>query len=386
MQGKYNLNFLEALAVDDGGAGLVVFGLGDPHLLEGGEGGEDGSSDPDGVLALGGSDDLDLHGAGGKGGDLLLHAIGDSGVHGGSSGQDSVGIKVLTDINVALHDGVVGSLMDSSGLHTQEGRLEECLRATETLVSDGDDLSVGKLVGLLEGGGRGGGGHFLLEVEGDVAELLLDITDDFTLGRGGEGVTTLSEDLHEVVSQITSSQIQTEDGVGKSVSLVDGDGVGNSISGVEHDTGGTSGSVEGEDSLDGDIHGGGVEGLEHDLGHLLSVGLGIEGSLSQQDGVLLGGNTELVVEGVVPDLLHVIPVGDDAVLDGVLEGEDTSLGLGLVSDVRVLLSHTDHHSLMSGASDDRGEDLAGSVVSGEPSLAHSGSIVDNKSGNLLVAH
>ena len=49
--------------MDDGWAGLVVLLLGDPHLLEGGERGEDGSSDPDGVLALGGSDDLDLHGA-----------------------------------------------------------------------------------------------------------------------------------------------------------------------------------------------------------------------------------------------------------------------------------------------------------------------------------
>ena len=38
---------LEALAVDDGGAALVVLLLGDPHLLEGGEGGQDGSSDPD---------------------------------------------------------------------------------------------------------------------------------------------------------------------------------------------------------------------------------------------------------------------------------------------------------------------------------------------------
>ncbi len=42
-----------------------------------------------------------------------------------------------------------------------------------------------------------------------------------------------------------------------------------------------------------------------------------------------------------PDLFHVVPVGDNAVLDGVLEGEDTTLGLGLVADVRVLLSHSD---------------------------------------------
>merc|ERR1712112_563910 len=36
------------------------------------------------------------------------------------------------------------------------------------------DSGVGKLVALLEGGGGGGGGHLVLEVEGDVAELLLD--------------------------------------------------------------------------------------------------------------------------------------------------------------------------------------------------------------------
>ena len=263
---------LEALAVDDGWAGLVVFLLGDPHLLEGGEGSQDGATDPYGVFPLGRSDDLDLHGAGGQGGDLLLHSVGNTGEHGGASGQDSVGVQILTDVDVALHDGVVGGLVDTGRLHTQEGWLEERLGAPEALVSDGDDLSVGKLVALLEGGGGGSGGHLLLEVEGDVAELLLDVTDNLTLSGGGEGVTALSEDLHEVICEVTSGQVQTEDGVGKGVSLVDGDSVGHTVSGVEHDTGGTAGSVQGEHSLDGDVHGGGVEGLEHDLGHLLSGG------------------------------------------------------------------------------------------------------------------
>jgi len=53
---------LEALAVDDGWSRLVVLLLGDPHLLEGGQGSQDGTTDPDGVFALGRSDDLDLHG------------------------------------------------------------------------------------------------------------------------------------------------------------------------------------------------------------------------------------------------------------------------------------------------------------------------------------
>lgn len=77
---------LEALSVDDGWAGLVVFLLGDPHLLEGGQRGQDGATDPDGVFALWRGDDLDLHGRRGEGGDFLLHAVGDSRVHGGTSG------------------------------------------------------------------------------------------------------------------------------------------------------------------------------------------------------------------------------------------------------------------------------------------------------------
>merc|ERR1712019_146512 len=97
---------LEAFAMDDSGTSLVKFLLGDPHFLEGGERSQDGATDPDGVFPLGRSDDLDLHGGGSHGGDLLLHTIGDTGVHGGATGEDGVGVEILTNINVALHDGV----------------------------------------------------------------------------------------------------------------------------------------------------------------------------------------------------------------------------------------------------------------------------------------
>merc|ERR1711881_545400 len=80
--------YLEALPVDDGGAALIVLLLGDPHLLEGGERGQNGSSDPDGVLPLWGS------------GDLLLHTVSNTGVHGGASRHDSVGVQVLPDVNI----------------------------------------------------------------------------------------------------------------------------------------------------------------------------------------------------------------------------------------------------------------------------------------------
>merc|ERR1711972_627676 len=161
--------------------------------------------------------------------------------------------------------------MDTAGLHAKEGRLEEGLRGTEPLIADGDDLTVGKLIGLLEGGGGSSGGHLLLKVKGNIAELFLDVTDNLALSGGGERVATLSEDLHEVVGELTASQIQTKDGMGKSITFIDGDIVGDTITRVHDHTGGTTGGVEGKDSLDGNIHGGHVEGLKHDLSHLFTV-------------------------------------------------------------------------------------------------------------------
>merc|ERR1719369_1366711 len=114
------MEHLEALPVDNAGACLVVLLLGDPHLLEGGQGSQDGATDPDGVLPLGRGNDLDLHGAGGQGSDFLLHAVSNTRVHGGTTGEHIVGVQVLADVNVALHDAVVGGLMDTSRLHTNE--------------------------------------------------------------------------------------------------------------------------------------------------------------------------------------------------------------------------------------------------------------------------
>merc|ERR1719297_122646 len=133
-----------------------------------------------------------------------------------------------------------------------------------------------------------------------------------------------------------------------------GDGVSHTITRVHDNTSGTSRGIKGENSLDSNIHSGHVEGLEHDLGHLLTVSLGVEGSLSKKDWLFLRGNTELIVEGVVPDLLHTIPVGNDSMLNRVLEGKDTSLGLGLISN--------------------------------KSSLAHAGAIINNESSNVFVTH
>lgn len=105
---------------------------------------------------------------------------------------------------------------------------------------------------------------------------------------------------------------------------------------VPNNTSGAAKGVQGQHYLDGPVYSWSVEGLEHDLSHLLTAGLEVQGALSKQHRVLFRGHTQLIIESVVPDL-HVISVGDDAMLNGVLEGQDAMLALGLVAHIAVIL-------------------------------------------------
>lgn len=140
------MDLSEALSVDDGGASLLILGLGDPHGLEGGQRGQDGTSDPDEELSLGGSHNLDLHGGGSKGSHFLAESLGNAGVHGGSSGHHDVAVEILADVHVALQDGLITDLVEAGHFLTDEHGLEEGLGASETLRANSDGLAVGKSV------------------------------------------------------------------------------------------------------------------------------------------------------------------------------------------------------------------------------------------------
>uniref|UniRef100_A0A8W7PLU9 Uncharacterized protein n=1 Tax=Anopheles coluzzii TaxID=1518534 RepID=A0A8W7PLU9_ANOCL len=264
--------------------------------------------------------------------------------------------------------------------------LEQRLGTTEPLVTDGDHLSIGQFVRLLQRSRGSGSCHLLLKVQRNVAQLLLDVTHDFPLSGGSERVAPLGQDLHQVVGQIATGQIQTQDGVRESVAFVDGHRVRHTITRVHHNAGGTAGSVQRQHRLDGHIHCRGVERFEHDLRHLLAVRLRVVRGLRQQDRVLFRSHAQLVVERVVPDLLHIVPVRHDAVLDRVLQRQNSALALGLIADVRVLLAHANHHALVTWTSDNRREHGTRRIVPGEPGLAHTGSIVHDQRCNLFVTH
>ena len=135
------------------------------------------------------SNNLDLRGGGGEGGDFLVHTIRRTGEHGGTASleqlsylsgyplikyayHDKVAVELLLVVGVALHDRVGDCGMGASAFRAQEEWLEESFRSTESLAADCHHLTIGKLVRFLQVGALGRGLNFPLKAQSDVPEFL----------------------------------------------------------------------------------------------------------------------------------------------------------------------------------------------------------------------
>ena len=81
------------------------------------------------------------------------------------------------------------------------------------------------------------------------------------------------------------------------------------------------------------------------LRHHLAIGPWVEGRFREEYGLILRVDSQLAVVGVAPDPLHVVPVGDDSVLNGVPQAENAANTLGVVTHIVVLFSCSNHHRL-----------------------------------------
>jgi len=134
----------KAFPVNDGGAGLIIFLLGDPHLLECAQGREDGTTDPYRVLPLRWCHYLDLHCRWSKSCQLLRHTLSNTLEHGSASGKNNVCIEVLANIHITFHDRLECSVMNPTGFLTDEAWLEQNFRAAEAFIANSDDVAIWK--------------------------------------------------------------------------------------------------------------------------------------------------------------------------------------------------------------------------------------------------
>ena len=133
---------LKTLSVHDGWTRLVILSLWDPHLLEGGQRGENGSSNPYGVFSFWWRDNLDLHRGWCEGSELFGHSLSDAGEHSRAARHNDVGVEVSSDVDVALHDGLESAVMDAWRFLADEGWLEEHFGTSESLVANNDHVAI----------------------------------------------------------------------------------------------------------------------------------------------------------------------------------------------------------------------------------------------------
>lgn len=372
--------------MDDLSTGIVVVFLGDPVSGEGGEGAESGGTGPNRVVSVRRGNDLGHASLGGLLLDLVIESGIDTLIKSGTTGEDDVGVKVGSNIDITVVDRLDGELGKTESLITLlgESRLEDELGGLESRSVDLDNLTIGKLEVLLMLVGGTGLTKSLLVVLSDEASLLLDASNNLlpsTSSTLGSDTVEGQKFFHVLGNGSTSNEVLS-DGVRDGETFEDGDSVGNTITGVANNTGGSTIGVQRHDGLDGNIETIDGELLEHDLGHLLSVSLGVTGSLSKEDIVLGGIASELVVESILPDLVHVVPVGDDTRLNGVGKLEDTSHLLSLITNVLRFLLNTDH-SVTSWGTNERGELDGRLSLFREAGLEYTGTIINN---NVFVSH
>jgi hypothetical protein len=97
--------------------------------------------------------------------------------------------------------------VDSWVFLSNEARLEEELWASESLVGNGENLSVGELICLFVGRGLFILFYLSVIVEGNIGEFFLNVSDDFLFSGGGEGHTLFHYDFAQPFSTSTSGKI-----------------------------------------------------------------------------------------------------------------------------------------------------------------------------------
>ena len=139
---------LEALAMDNCRSLLIIFCLGNPHLLKGAKRWKYWATNPHTVLPLGWSNHLDAHSGRCKSTKFLCHSLADAWHHGWTTWEHHVGEEISTNVHIALHDGLKCRVMNSHGLFSNQTWLEEDFWTTKTFCVDGNDVAIWQLVGL----------------------------------------------------------------------------------------------------------------------------------------------------------------------------------------------------------------------------------------------
>lgn len=231
--------------------------------------------------------------------------------------------------------------------------LEEYLSCSESLTSDEDLSTIRQLVVLLASVTLLSILLGSLVVIDDQAHFLLNILDDLNFRIGRKTIASIVQDLLEVFCDVATGQVNPLNCVGDGVALVYWHSVRNTVTGVEDDTSSSTIRIECQNRLNTHVEARHVEYFEHYLGHFLPVFFWIKWCLGHENRMLLRGDFQFTIEGMMPNLFHVIPICNNSVINWMTESEHAPLLHSLFADVDLVLVQTDHNTGYLGATHNR---------------------------------
>mmetsp|Transcript_8825 Transcript_8825/g.17810 ORF Transcript_8825/g.17810 Transcript_8825/m.17810 type:complete len:278 (-) Transcript_8825:231-1064(-) len=169
--------------------------------------------------------------------------------------------------------------------------------------------------------------ELLRHVRAHIAVLLLDpFSHLHGVVRRDGGLAFPHKQLDEV-GDVAPREGDVLDARADHVTVRDGNNVCHAVTSVDHRAGERAlddllrgpRRSQSEDRLHGDVQPLDVERLEHDLGRELSILRSVHRRLGQQEVVILRVASKILEDAAVPVSLHVVPVLDDAVADGVVD-------------------------------------------------------------------
>lgn len=162
-------------------------------------------------------------------GQLLSKAGGKTSEHGGTTSHNDILEEFDNVYHFHLLQRFVHHLGDS--LHCPSGtfRAEKHFCCLESFVADTDSLSVGQLVFFIDDCGLVSKLLFSHGVQGNVAHIFLYFSDSLEISGRVESVTTLLEQLGEVLCNVTACKVESHDGGLDDPSMDHGDNVRHTI-------------------------------------------------------------------------------------------------------------------------------------------------------------
>ena len=100
--------------------------------------------------------------------------------------------------------------------------------------------------------------------------------------------------------------------------------------------------------------------------------------------MLRRGDSQFVIEAVVPDFSHIIPIVYYTMLDGIAEFQDTFFGLGFFTNIYIFVVHSDHNIFVFRPTDNGWERGLGGIITGQTRFTHTWPVINDDRCSLLL--